>query len=254
MKSCVLELFTLGPPRIVHRGKTVYLTSRKAEALLYYVLMRRTPIQRDALVTLFWPDSTENSARSRLRAELSTLRQLFGDVLDISRYAVGVKDPNLITLDARNLYLAAKRRDFDCWLNALSSYRGDFLDGFRVGNAPAFEDWLLGEQRYLWARAMEGYQFVTAAYERRGLQGLALEHAWRWTSHAPLSEQAQMCLIRLLAATGQRNLALLQYRFYCGRLAERLGLTPTLELKRLATAIAGQEMELDSLTGILGRS
>jgi DNA-binding SARP family transcriptional activator len=51
-----LALFFLGPPRIERDGIPITVDTRKAIALMVYLVMTRQRCSRDALAGLLWPD------------------------------------------------------------------------------------------------------------------------------------------------------------------------------------------------------
>ena len=76
MPQIDLQLF--GYPEIRVDGRPVALPLRKALAALVYVAEARTPVSRDAVATLLWPEAEEATARSRLRRLLHRMHQLLG--------------------------------------------------------------------------------------------------------------------------------------------------------------------------------
>jgi hypothetical protein len=65
-----LKLFLFGPPRLKDwrledRGEAIDIRPRKALALLIYLAVTNQPHSRDALATLFWPESDQVAARNQ---------------------------------------------------------------------------------------------------------------------------------------------------------------------------------------------
>jgi DNA-binding SARP family transcriptional activator len=73
-----LRLFLLGAPHIEREGEPVEVDTRKAIALLTYLVMTRQSHTRDALATLLWPELDQPHARAALRRTLSVLRKALG--------------------------------------------------------------------------------------------------------------------------------------------------------------------------------
>jgi DNA-binding SARP family transcriptional activator len=97
---------------------------------------------RDRLLLFFWPDASPQRARDALDALLNTIRAslhesvlLGGDTLRL--------DPSIITSDVADFEHALQAGRLD---EAIEQYRGPFLDGFQLGNAPEFEQWVRAER------------------------------------------------------------------------------------------------------------
>ncbi len=82
-------------------GHPVDLDTRKAMALLAYLLITGRPHHRDALSTFFWPEADQTSARGALRRTLSSLRKAIGKSNIISnRETINLLSSNSIICDA----------------------------------------------------------------------------------------------------------------------------------------------------------
>jgi DNA-binding SARP family transcriptional activator len=58
--------------------------------------------------------------------------------------------------------------DVDRLRRAIDLYRGDFLDGFYVRNAPSFEEWWLSERARLRESMLNGLQALADRTASRG--------------------------------------------------------------------------------------
>jgi two-component SAPR family response regulator len=103
--------------------------SHKAEALLAYLAVESRPQSRNELVTMLWPESSEERVSSSLRVLLSTLRKSVGDYLDISREAVGMESGAPVPLDVADLEARLETGKVE---QALEIYPGGFLQGFHI--------------------------------------------------------------------------------------------------------------------------
>ena len=54
--------------------------TKRVALLAYLALARESPVRRDALLALFWPELAEQDARGALRQALYYLRCVAGDV------------------------------------------------------------------------------------------------------------------------------------------------------------------------------
>src|SRR5512137_411041 len=89
-----LAVNVLGALQIaVANAPLVRLDSDKVRALLVYLAVEADrPHRREALIGLFWPDSSEESARHSLRQALSNLRHAIGDHTARPPYLLTTRD------------------------------------------------------------------------------------------------------------------------------------------------------------------
>jgi predicted ATPase/DNA-binding SARP family transcriptional activator len=213
---------------------------------------------RDALVALIWPDQPDETARQNLRHVLYKLRQTLHDTTErADTPAFLVVTPQTVQLNP----------DADIWLDmavfsslmatcrshrhrrvrscpacvvrlreAATLYRGDFLEGFFMGESAPFEEWLLIEREGLHRQALEVFVHLAEHHVGRGEHERALEYAYRQLEFEPWREQAHRQVMKLLALTGQRSAALAQYETCRRVLSEQMGIEPepeTIELYEL---------------------
>ena len=181
---------------------------------------------RDKLMAYLWPESPIEAARHGLQQLLYYLRrQADGDLF------LGT-DPLRLNPEA----ISSDVAEFDAALavgalaEAVALYRGPFLDGFYLGDSPAFEDWVEQERSRL------ATAHAAALYDLARRAGAAGQHTreiayWRELAAAePLSERAATGLIRALAAGGDRTSALQHARAYDARVRAELATPPAAEL------------------------
>src|SRR5690349_20070749 len=73
-----LNLRLLGAPLVDHGGQPVTLVTRKALALLAYLVAEGGTHSREKLTALFWPESDSPHGRAALRQTLAYVRQGLG--------------------------------------------------------------------------------------------------------------------------------------------------------------------------------
>jgi hypothetical protein len=116
---------------------------------------------------------------------------------------------------------------------AAALYRGDFMKGFGLRDAPAFQEWQFFQAESL-RREQAGVleRLARAQGERREFE-LAIGYARRWLALDPLNEAAHRQLMQLYAASGQRSAALRQYQDAARVLEAELGGAPLPETTAL---------------------
>ena len=231
----MIEVSLLGPPRVERDGVLVAFDTRKALALLAHLALTDRPRPRDALAELLWPGTDPEHARGALRRTLSTLRSAVGaELVEATRDHVRlVKGPS-IAVDVDRFRHRRATGDLE---GAVAVYRGDFLEGFAVRDAPDFEDWAQGEGDGLRRELTSALADLAATQEAAGDPTAAVRAVQRWLAVDPLHEPAHRALIRLYAASGDRASALLQYRECVRTLSRELGVPPLAETTALYEAV-----------------
>src|SRR6059058_2411496 len=231
-----LALHCLGPPsvRVDGREPPPDVLWRKHTALLTYLALSPNGTRsRSHLLGLLWAESPEDKARRSLneavrllRAALGTERLLtHGDVLELNSQGLEVD-----ALQFESLCGAGQ-------LGALELLRGDFLEGFHVDDAPAFDAWMEAQRsrireaarRLVVARAEE--QLAVNRYvEARALarRALALD---------PYSDAALSLAMRSAALDGDPASGVALYHEFAERLDRDLGGRPSPQLTALAARI-----------------
>src|SRR4051794_15997746 len=122
--------------------------SRKTEALLCYLAVSGRPQRRAVLATLLWGDLPDERANLSLRQSLHNLRHLLPDHLHVTRNEAAFRRDSPYWLDVEDFATALGGTAPDnpgTPLRALAAaadlYRGPFLAGFAVRDAPDFADW-----------------------------------------------------------------------------------------------------------------
>ena len=125
---------------------------------------------------------------------------------------------------------------------AVALYRGEFLEGFYVRNAPAFEEWVLSEREHLRQMAVHALFSLVAHYTTGGDYGRGLSYATRLLMLEPWHEEVHQQMMFLLALSGQRSAALNQFEICRRLLAEELGAEPNRDTVELHRKIASGEI------------
>jgi DNA-binding SARP family transcriptional activator len=245
-----LQLALLGGLRIEQNGTPLTdLAPQKGQALLCYLALTRRPHSRAELAGLFWTELPEADARTNLRTVLAKLHKLVAPHLAVTRETVAFNPVLPYWLDVE-IFLDALRRaqaapdPVAALCEAVELYRGDFLAGFYIRDAAAFEEWALGERQYLRGLAVDALHRLAAAYSRQGdyaeaisvLRGLLALEPWR--------EEAHRQLILLLTLSGQRSAALNQYDVMRRQLEVELGVAPEAESQALYEQIRSGQLQI----------
>lgn len=249
----MLDIRLLGPPEITIDGSPLEVDTRKAVALLAYLAVEESAT-RDSLATLFWADSPSDRARATLRRTLSSLRTGIGD-------GVLAADRNTVTLLETQ---ASDIHRFDAELSAADDhdhepadvcgecippltrvaelYRGDFLEGFSVRDAPEFEDWARTVTEGFRLRASGAFERLAMARAGDGDYAAAISAVNRWVELDQLHEPAHRLLMLLNGWAGDRPGAVEAYRSFVAVLDQELGVPPLEETTELYEAILDEDL------------
>lgn len=214
------------------------LSQPKRLALLAYLACSRPRgfRSRDTLLALFWPEADTERARNSLRQALHHLRKGVGEAAITTRGErdVGV-DETLLACDAAQF---AARFEAGRYEEALALYRGDFLPGLHVQDAPEAERWIDDERTHLRRCAMEGARRLVEQAARRGDVDGAIEWGRRAVAIDPTDESAVRRLLQSLADAGDVTGAMDAYADLVRRLDAEFSLKPSLETTRLVQALS----------------
>ena len=245
------------------------LGTRKAEALLAYLVMQKRPFPRELLADLLWDDRPQEQALANLRSLLSGLRRKLKPYLAITRQTVAFNHDSDYWLDAAVFERLLKFEDSSVGdvdhqmrlsnlQTAVSLYHDDFLAGFHIREAYRFEEWAILERERLRRLAVAALQkLVERSLDTNQIdQGIAYSNDL--IKYDPYSESAQQQIMRLLARSGQRNAALAQYKQFQQFLADEIGVSPLPETnalyERIKLANPGQHNLMSQPTSFVGRS
>lgn len=230
-----LELSVLGSLRIQYDGHPVKIERRHALGLFVYLTVTGIPHARDTLAALFWPEDDEAHARTALRRMLNSVNKSIPHVVNANRETIGLRrdgDSALwVDVDEFHNLLEVPRKHRhpeaevcgDCLKSlteAVALYRGDFLSGFTLRDAPGFDDWQLFQAETLRRELIGALEQLARGHSDRHEFETAIGYARRWLALDPLDESPHRYLMSLYAWVGQRQSALRQYA-ECVRLLER---------------------------------
>lgn len=237
------RLFAFGPVRLERNdASAVGLESRKALALLCYVVAQAGPVARPHLVDLFWGDLPEERGRHNLRRVLSNISASLPGWLYVDRHTVAFAGGADAWVDAIEVTRLRARGDPDTLAAAVDLMGGDYLADLWLDDCPDFETWLVIEREHWRQRAAEMLGRLIATHTETGDYGRARGYAERLVALDSWREEGHRELMRLLALSGERSAALAQFETARRALAEELGVEPSRETVALAEQIRSGEL------------
>jgi DNA-binding SARP family transcriptional activator/predicted ATPase len=204
---------------------------RYQRLLAFLLLHRSTPLSRQRIAFLFWPDSTDAQARTNLRNLFYRLRQVWPEMekwVETSGPEVGWLAEDAIEVDVERFEQALdaaggtdeRDRRESLLHQAIDLYAGDLLPDI-------YDDWALQARerlRSLYAQALEQ---LAQLYEEDQRYAEAIECCQQRLRHEPLQENVYRDLMRLYAASDDRAAALRIYHTCATTLERELGVEPS---------------------------
>lgn len=235
------KILLLGVPRLERDRALIPVERRKAVALLAYLVVTRQTIARETLAGMFWPEANSARALAYLRTTLWTLNTALGDDwVDTEGTLVRFNAESGIFDDVSIFKGLIAQNDPARLTEAAALWRADFMSGFHLPDAPAFEEWQFFQAEELRRHFTAVLQRLIEYHSTRGETEPAIGYARRWTSLDPTHEPAHRTLMSLYNQSGQRAAALRQYQEITRILNDELGLSPEPETVELFASIRDQ--------------
>jgi len=242
----MLSVLLLGPPQLLLDQQPLRVTRRKSRALVYYLAAHAGPLTRDHLLAFFWPDHERPAAQQILRTTLHGLRQALGPALVVEEDSLTLAPDTHIDTRLFESSLGQVTTDLQHLTSTLALYRGDFLEGFTLQDAPAFDDWVAAEQERYRRLVMRGLAVLSQLHQVNHDLQAALDALNRALAFDPLQEDLQRAALRLQYLSGDRAGAIRRYDHLRKLLDEEMGVPPMAETRVLYDAILGDALPTDS--------
>ena len=257
-----VHLRFLGAP-VVERGgeRSRGFESRKAVALLGYLIIRGEPVPRSQLAELFWEGQSEERGRGNLRRELHTLTAALPGCLQIERQTVQFAHASAYWVDVLAFEtlafetlafetLASKATashdDIASMTQAATLYRGELMAGLYLDDCTEFEAWLVTERERWQQRIIQTLAALIARTTERHEWASSLQFVDRLLTLDPWQEAAHRQKMMVLANMDQRAAALAQYDTCQRVLREAIGVEPSARTTELYERIRAGRFDLGS--------
>lgn len=137
-----LEIKLIGYPEVYNDSKKIVFPFKKAEGILYMLLIEKR-IERDKLCTFFWPENSTKTAKKNLRNAIYNLRKLVGDDIIISpkRSLIEINYDKIIKFDVDIIFEKKYKEEKSIdWIINRETY--EFIEGFHISDLVEFQEWL----------------------------------------------------------------------------------------------------------------
>ena len=232
--SPTFHLRLFGSPSLEGDGAVLPVRARQRHRLALLALLAQAPDRRssrDKLLAYLWPERDAERGRNLLKVSTYVLREALGERALLSEGDDLRLNTELILVDVAEFEAALERADP---ASAVALYRGPFLDGFFLREAPEFERWADRERERL--AAAHGRALDTLAERAEGERDFPRAMEW-WkarAAHDPYDSRVALRLMQAMEASGNRAGALQHAAIHQRLLQEELGMGSASEVAALA--------------------
>ncbi|MFN2163454.1 MAG: protein kinase domain-containing protein, partial [Candidatus Promineifilaceae bacterium] len=274
MSSLFLHLFGPFSAELDGRPLNKFRTNKMRALLIYLVVEPPIVHQREALMTMLWPDLPLESAQTNLRQIIYQLRKAIPEVAALPD--VGAREGDgrvpLILSERQTVQLnpeaaaAADATTFSNLLEAVQAHEhsglnscslcqsrldeavvlcdGSFLADFYLEDSSQFEDWAHRRREAYRRQVMDALAALVDGSLQRGDYVRAQQYAQRHLDLDNLDERACRQMMEVLARSGRRREALAVYEEVVRLLRDELGMSPMAQTIRLAEQIENDSLEM----------
>jgi TolB-like protein/DNA-binding SARP family transcriptional activator len=218
------RLATFGPPALFGADADTFLGQhghhrRRLALLAVLAAAGEQGRSRDQLLLLFWPEATQTRGRHSLDQLLYALRSSLGSTVFDGVNPVRL-NPDVVYNDVGAFNTALERGDLEA---AVDVYRGAFLDGFYLDDAPEFERWVEAERARLAASYAGALQRMAQNASAAGDYATAVGRWKALVESDPVSSKNATGLIEALMQAGDHSSALQYAKQYEALVTKELG-------------------------------
>ncbi len=217
----------LGTAAIDWNGKRVVFPFAKMEALLYYLLVKKS-CSRAELAALLWSEMDDEAAKKNLRNTLYLLKKMFGESL------IQTPSRSLLLLDSKRSGATDVARLLEGEEEDEAAYGGEFLAGFYCKDAALFEEWVNEERQELREIYLSRLTRRGAALLKEKQYEPAKSCLKRLIAIDEYNESAYRSLMRIYSQAGADNKVIAIYQKLESKLQCELGIRPDAKTKEIA--------------------
>lgn len=215
-----IDIRMLGTPIVMADGNPVRFKYQKSEAIFYYIAYCRSA-ERYRIMSLFWPEETEEKARKNLRNALYAIRQAFDRdvIINSGQRLIRFAEDLEVRTD-----VGSGVETEDC---QLQTFKGEFLEDFMVKDTVEFDEWIQNIRTQLrdqWVLRLS--HRIEQCLKRGENPELLCRELLRLD---PYDERTVRILMLHYGAIGQFSRSIELYTHLCRILEEELSLKPESE-------------------------
>lgn len=239
--SLSLVVYCLGPFRVYRNDQLItgWSSLRARNIFKYLIMYHGTPVAKDILIDILWPDAEPKAARRNLHQAIYSLRQTFRQqsnfqpiLFENDRYVLNPAMDiwvDVVEFERHAQYgqrLIAENQIAPAMTEysiAEGLYQGDFLE------EDLYDDWPQGRREHLRNTYLEIADQLSRYYVQRSEYTAAIALCQKILMRDKCEERTHRRLIQCYMALGQRHLAVRQYQTCVEVLKVELDLEPSAE-------------------------
>ena len=213
----MLKVTMLQTPSITLDGVPVSLPFKRADALLYYMLVQRSATRQE-LIALLWENRDEATGLKNLRNTLYALKKALGG--------------DFLLSPQKSLIIVNGDWEVDCDYDRFtqqgdfSAYQGPFLQGFAVKHAFSFDEWLGRTREKLHEQYLNHLAQQAQDAHKAGDDEESIRLATEYLREDPFDETITAFLMKRLQEKRKYSKAAQVYQKLKDQLSEELGTDP----------------------------
>lgn len=249
-----LDLLLLGGCRLSIGGHDAGLRYDKVRTLLALLAMADgTPLRREYLAAMLWPDANSEAGRRSLRHALHVLRDALGPAAArlqcnrqtawLSLEGAGCDALELKAVHHRCCVRTDAQADTAALEQAAGLFAGTFLAGIDADSGSALESWLRDQRDAAAARAADLWRELVRLRLAGGMAREALAAARQQLDLDACDERANLLCMEALAAAHGADAALAHYAGFRRRLESEWGVMPSAIAEAFAARLRDRQAE-----------
>lgn len=241
-----LVVYFLGPFRVYQTDELIddWIGLRGQAIFKYMVAHRASPVAKDILIDIFWPDAEPETTRRNLHQAIYSLRRTLrrrdpdGQHIQFENEHYAVHPDLRIWIDfeefarhsATGRHLETTGRQQEAMVEygiAEGLYQGDFLE------EDLYVEWPRSQREQLRNLYLDVTDRLSEYYLQQGQHTAAIALSHKLLARDDCFEKAHLRLMRCYLAQGQRHLAIRQYFTCVDTLRDELDVPPSTEITDL---------------------
>jgi DNA-binding SARP family transcriptional activator len=229
----MLRLEGLGGANLHYDGGSAPPQRRRIALFALLAVAADRGMTREKIVGYLWPESTVDNARHSLEQLVYGIRRTYGDEILLGGNPLHLNF-TLFSSDVGDFESALAKGELE---HAVELYRGSFLDGLFIPDAPEFERWASSEAQRLSELATRAFDKLAEKATRDGRYDIAAEWLRKRAALDPLSARGATLLMQALAEGGDTASALQHAAVYERMIRQELDTDPDPSVVALANSL-----------------
>jgi DNA-binding SARP family transcriptional activator len=229
----MLRLEGLGGANLHYDGGAAPPQRRRIALFALLAVAADRGMTREKIVGYLWPESTVDNARHSLEQLVYGIRRTYGDEILLGGNPLHLNFTSFSS-DVGDFESALAKGELE---HAVELYRGSFLDGLFIPDAPEFERWASSEAQRLGELATRAFEKLAEKATRDGRHDVAAAWLRKRVALDPLSARGATLLMQALAEGGDTASALQHAGVYERLIRQELDTDPDPSVVALANSL-----------------